>query len=65
MVTQAVHVGDCEPLEFFMDPANRRQSLRSVRGVEVPLFEYVYAERRIWGATAQMLNTLVEIINKT
>jgi 8-oxo-dGTP pyrophosphatase MutT (NUDIX family) len=46
------------PLGFFLDEASLRRSLRQVRGVEVPLFEYRYEERRIWGATAQMIHCL-------
>ena len=52
------------PLAFFLDEANLTHSTRTVRGITVPLFEYQYLEFRIWGATAQMLQGFIEIINK-
>ena len=52
------------PLAFFLDEGNLSRSSRMVRGVEVPVFEYRYAERRIWGATAHMLFSFASIINK-
>jgi 8-oxo-dGTP pyrophosphatase MutT (NUDIX family) len=52
------------PLAFFLDEANLTRSTRTVRGVTVPLFEYQYQEFRIWGATAQMLQGFIKMINK-
>jgi 8-oxo-dGTP pyrophosphatase MutT (NUDIX family) len=52
------------PLGFFLDETNLVRSVRRYRGVEVPLFEYQYGDRRIWGATAAMLQGFVKIINK-
>lgn len=50
------------PLEFFMDPANRRRSTRRFKGREVPVDEYHYADQRIWGATAQIIDSLNKIL---
>lgn len=50
------------PLEFFLDPAQRRSGRRRVRDVEIDVVEYQFADYRIWGATAQMIDTLVNII---
>jgi 8-oxo-dGTP pyrophosphatase MutT (NUDIX family) len=52
------------PLAFFLDDANLRRSVRRYRDVEVPLFEYQYGDRRIWGATAAMIQNLIKLINK-
>ena len=50
------------PLAFFLDPAQRRERQREVRGIELRMVEYHYGDKRIWGATAQMINMLTEII---
>lgn len=50
------------PLDFIIDPANLETSSRVVRGVELPVYAYRYAGRYIWGATAQMLHTLVNLL---
>lgn len=47
------------PLEFLADAGNRRWATRSFGGREFRMAEYHYGERRIWGATAAMLVTLV------
>jgi 8-oxo-dGTP pyrophosphatase MutT (NUDIX family) len=52
------------PLGYFMDEANLAVSVRTINGVELPVFEYRYEDRRIWGATALMLRNLILIINK-
>ena len=52
------------PLDFFLDDANLQRSIRRYREVEVPLFEYQYEDRRIWGATAQMIHGFAKLINK-
>jgi 8-oxo-dGTP pyrophosphatase MutT (NUDIX family) len=53
------------PLAFFLNDANLRRSVRRYRELEVPLFEYQYQDRRIWGATAQMIHGFIKLINKT
>lgn len=50
------------PLEFLLDARNRVATLRRVRGVEARFCEYRYAGRRIWGATAMMLDNFIEKI---
>jgi 8-oxo-dGTP pyrophosphatase MutT (NUDIX family) len=50
------------PLQFFLEPGNLRQSIRRVRDVEVPLLEFSYGGHRIWGATANILSSLIEIL---
>ena len=52
------------PLAFFLDAENLQRSVRRYRGVEVPLFEYQYEGRRIWGATAHMIHEFIKLINK-
>ncbi|MEZ4643838.1 MAG: CoA pyrophosphatase [Chloroflexota bacterium] len=48
------------PLSHLLDPANQKQEVWDLRGIEmeVPLFDF-YGEK-IWGATAMMLNDLLE-----
>jgi len=47
------------PLNFFLDPAQRRERPREVRGVELRMVEYQYGAKRIWGATAQIIDMLI------
>ncbi len=48
------------PLSFLLDDENQQSSQRELRGVIVPIIEFNYERRRIWGATA---NILVEFRN--
>ncbi len=48
------------PLSFLLDDKNQQSSQRELRGVIVPIIEFNYERRRIWGATA---NILVEFRN--
>jgi 8-oxo-dGTP pyrophosphatase MutT (NUDIX family) len=50
------------PLDFFLDPENRTETSRTVRGLTLPMVEYQFGDYRIWGATAQILDTLITII---
>jgi 8-oxo-dGTP pyrophosphatase MutT (NUDIX family) len=50
------------PLDFFLDPAQRCERQRKLRGVELRTVEYQYGEKRIWGATAEMIDTLIRIL---
>lgn len=50
------------PLAFFMDEENHRVSSRTVAGVTMPFGEYDFAGRRIWGATAMMIQDLANLI---
>ncbi len=47
------------PLAFFIDPANLRRRRIDYRGKPREIFEFSYAGRIIWGATAAMLLSLV------
>ncbi|MDR3388362.1 MAG: CoA pyrophosphatase [Rudaea sp.] len=47
------------PLAFFIDPANLRRRRIDYRGRPREIFEFSYAGRIIWGATAAMLLSLV------
>ena len=53
------------PLEFFLDSANRRRQMREVQGVRFATVEYRYEERRIWGATAGMIDSFIKILIET
>jgi len=50
------------PLAFLLDERNQRQSEREFGGARLRIFEFHYAERRIWGATASMLVQLKKIL---
>lgn len=43
------------PLEFLLEPRNRRYTMREVRGRRIRVAEFHHAGHRIWGATAQMI----------
>lgn len=43
------------PLDFLMDPLNRRIEHRDIRGHKVGYYLFTYGQHRIWGATAAML----------
>lgn len=50
------------PLAFFLDPANREIQSRDYRGKTRHFYVYPYRDYYIWGATAGMLNNLVEVM---
>jgi len=50
------------PLSHLMDPANRSMQNRVRNGIELTTYEYHYEEYRIWGATANMLQTFLKVI---
>ena len=52
------------PLSFFIDSHNRSCGIRKIRDVEVALVEYEYEGRRIWGATAQILDIFINQIKQ-
>lgn len=52
------------PLSFLLDDRNQESSQRDVRGVIVPIIEFNYQQRRIWGATANMLVEFRNILFK-
>lgn len=50
------------PLDFVVDPAHHAARERHVGGVSFQTWEIPYGERRIWGATANMLLTLSRMV---
>ena len=52
------------PLDFLLEKSNQQHSVREFHGVEIPIVEFNYGQRRIWGATANMLLELREILLK-
>lgn len=48
------------PLDFLLDAANARATVREIAGRQLPVIEYRYQQHRIWGATAHMLINLIE-----
>ncbi len=50
------------PLDFLLDERNLRPTRRHVRGVEARLYEYRYEGRRIWGATALIIQRFIKLI---
>lgn len=53
------------PLEFLLDPANLIRSVRTIRGLTVPVCAFQYGPHHIWGATAHILNTLQETLRES
>jgi 8-oxo-dGTP pyrophosphatase MutT (NUDIX family) len=51
------------PLAFLTDTDNRLPTQRRVRGIDARFCEFHYEGHRIWGATALILNQLVNILN--
>jgi 8-oxo-dGTP pyrophosphatase MutT (NUDIX family) len=50
------------PLDFLIDPANRRRDSRLYQGRERFFWAIPYGERYIWGATAGMVVNLSELL---
>lgn len=50
------------PLGFILDPVNAIGGLRRIGHLEIPVWEYRYGSHRIWGATANILNSFRLII---
>jgi hypothetical protein len=50
------------PLDFLLDPANRRRDSRIYQGVERQFWAMPFGRHYIWGATAGMLMNLIEIL---
>jgi 8-oxo-dGTP pyrophosphatase MutT (NUDIX family) len=51
------------PLEFLRESKNRVDTVRAWGGLELPVCEYHYQGRRIWGATAQILDEFIRLLN--
>lgn len=52
------------PLSFLLEPESRITSLRERLGSRLRTYEFHYEGRRIWGATAAILVSLIEEINE-
>lgn len=50
------------PLSFLLDEGNQRLSEREIHGVTVQIVEFHYSSQRIWGATANILVVLRDIL---
>ena len=50
------------PLGFFLDPQSRRLESRMFQGRQRFFYAYPWGEQYIWGATAGMLNNLIEVL---
>lgn len=52
------------PLEFLLEPGNVREHVHERLGTRFRSFEFHYGEHRIWGATAAIIMSLLELINE-
>jgi 8-oxo-dGTP pyrophosphatase MutT (NUDIX family) len=52
------------PLEFLLDEGNVQHAERDFYGHKVPVVEFHFEDRRIWGATANMLQIFKKIVIK-
>jgi 8-oxo-dGTP pyrophosphatase MutT (NUDIX family) len=50
------------PLRFFRDPLSRKLETRTFQGKQRFFYAYPWGEYYIWGATAGMLNNLIEVL---
>jgi 8-oxo-dGTP pyrophosphatase MutT (NUDIX family) len=50
------------PLRFFRDPLNRKLESRTFQGRQRFFYAYPWGDYYIWGATAGMLNNLIEVL---
>ena len=50
------------PLRFFLEPGSRKLESRMFQGRERFFYVFPWGEHYIWGATAGMLNNLVEVL---
>lgn len=52
------------PLEFLLEPGNRKPVRRDLHGSSVVMAEYHFQGKRIWGATAFILERFIKIITE-
>lgn len=52
------------PLRFFRDTRNRKLESRTYQGKERLFYAYPWGDYYIWGATAGMLNNLIEVLGQ-
>jgi 8-oxo-dGTP pyrophosphatase MutT (NUDIX family) len=50
------------PLRFFRDPLSRKLETRTFQGKQRFFYAYPWGDYYIWGATAGMLNNLIEVL---
>jgi 8-oxo-dGTP pyrophosphatase MutT (NUDIX family) len=50
------------PLEVFFDPSRRREDVWMLRGEPVTVVSYLWDGHHIWGATARIMQHLVELV---
>lgn len=50
------------PLSFLLDARNAHESTRVLHGVSIPVLEFNYASERIWGATANIVMILRNLL---
>lgn len=50
------------PLRFFRDPKSRKLESRTYQGARRFFYAYPWGDHYIWGATAGMLNNLIEVL---
>jgi 8-oxo-dGTP pyrophosphatase MutT (NUDIX family) len=50
------------PLAFLLDARNAHESRRVLHGVSIPVLEFNYASERIWGATANIVMILRNLL---
>jgi 8-oxo-dGTP pyrophosphatase MutT (NUDIX family) len=48
------------PLNFLLQAGNVQMTEREVEGFRMPVAEFHYGDRRVWGATANILVTLID-----
>jgi hypothetical protein len=50
------------PLDFFLEPASRKLESRMFQGRQRFFYAFPWNDHYIWGATAGMLNNLIEVL---
>jgi 8-oxo-dGTP pyrophosphatase MutT (NUDIX family) len=53
------------PIPVLMDKARLKPEMEILNGKEVPSFAYYYQGKKIWGATARVLNKFLDIIKQS
>ena len=53
------------PLSWLLDPVNRHRRIVTWQGLQHELFEFPWQGKRIWGATAAMLISFIELLGLT
>ncbi|MGO9512169.1 MAG: NUDIX hydrolase [Steroidobacteraceae bacterium] len=62
IATEEVHDVFEVPLDFILNAANHKPSLRRMGNVTLEVYDIPYGERNIWGATAGMLLTFRRLL---